>query len=439
MNKKKLNNLLKKRHDLIPGAAHTYSKGDDQFPAIAPPAIVRGKGAYVWGTDGKKYLDWCMGLRSVILGHVNADVNAAITKQMRDGTNFGRPHVVEYELAERLTKLLPGVEMVKFAKNGSAVTTAAVKLARAYTGHSLVAVCAEHPFFSFDDWFIGSTACDSGVPEAIKKMTLKFQYNNIESLRTLFAQHKGEIACVIMEVITSIEPKEGFLESVQKLCKDNGALFIADEMITGFRFGVRGAVSRYKLSPDLITYGKGIANGYSLAVLGGRRDVMELGGIRGGKPRVFLLSATHGAETISLRAALATINILEKKNISQRLWKNGERLNAGLLKLVHKHELSSFVSVSGFPPSLGLGVVEASGSPSPILRTILLQEVVRRGILFQGYFAISAAHGAKEIATTLRVFDAALGVLKKVIDGGEKNYAQHLIGEPCKPVFRKFN
>ncbi len=439
MNKARLNALLKKRHDLIPGAAHTYSKGDDQFPAIAPAAIVRGKGAYVWGSDGKKYLDWCMGLRSVSLGHVHPAINTAITRQMKEGTNFGRPHPIEYEFADRLIRLLPWVEMVKFAKSGSAVTTAAVKLARAYTGRSIVASCINHPFFSYDDWFIGTTPADSGIPSESKTLTKTFKYNDLESLQKLFVHHPKDIACVIMEVITTEKPDPKFLRGAQALCKKYGALLILDEMITGFRWNLRGAASVYGLKPDLVTYGKGIANGYSVAVLGGRKDVLELGGIRSRKPRVFLLSATHGAETISLAAALATIDIVEKQKIPAQLWKYGAHLQKGLEQAISRHGLEKHVRVIGFAPNLSLSITDALGTPYPVLRTIFLQEVIKRGILFQGYFAISAAHKKPEIEKTVRVFDDALASFRTVIDDGEKKYRSHLIGEPCKPVFRKFN
>ncbi len=429
--------LLPKRHALIPGAAHTYSKGDDQFPAVAPKAIVRGKGAYVWGIDGNKYLDWCMGLRSVSLGHVNREVNRAVKKQMKLGTNFGRPHVSEYEFADRLINLLPNVEMVKFAKNGSTVTTAATKLARAYTGRKYIVSCADHPFFSYDDWFIGTTPADSGIPQEIKDLTKTFKYNDLASLKALFDQYPNEIACVIMEGITTAEPVAGFLEGVRELCTKNGAVFILDEMITGFRFDMGGVAKRYNIKPDLVTYGKGIANGYSMAVLGGRKDIMELGGLEHGRERVFLISTTHGAETVSIAAAQAAINIMEREDVPGQFWRLGKMLADGLTEISKKHGLTGVVDVVGFAPNLSLGIKNREGVMDPVLRTFFLQEVVKRGILFQGYFAISMAHGEKEIHRTLGVFDEVMGVYRNALDDG--NAANLLIGNPCKPVFRKYN
>jgi glutamate-1-semialdehyde 2,1-aminomutase len=430
--------LIKKRHDLIPGAAHTYSKGDDQFPEIAPKVILRGNGAYVWGDDEKKYLDWCMGLRSVSLGHCYKAVDHAVLAQMKQGTNFGRPHLIEYELADLLLKTIPNIEMVKYAKNGSSVTSAATKLARAYTGRKYTALCVNHPFFSYDDWFIGTTAADSGIPEEIKKLSLTFKYNDIESLQKLFQEHPGEIACVIMEPVTTEEPKDNFLQKVEKLTKSEGAVFILDEMITGFRFDLKGAQKLYGLKPDLVTFGKGIANGYSLAFLGGRKEIMELGGLKHKKERVFLISTTHGAETISLAAAIAVIKEMKSKKVQAHFWKMGKMLKSRLEKLVKKHDLEKFVDIVGFAPNLSTAFKDETGQASPLLRTIFLQEVIRRGILFQGYFAISFSHKEAEIKKTLAVFDEAFTVYKKALMD-PKNRKAYLIGEVCKPVFRKFN
>lgn len=434
---KKTASLIEKRHRLIPGGAHTYSKGDDQFPLNAPKVIMRGKGAYVWGEDGRKYLDWCMGLRSVSLGHVFGQVNRAVERQMKEGTNFGRPHIKEFELAQALISLVPCVEMVKFAKNGSTVTTAAVKLARAFTKRPYVAFCSDHPFFSYDDWFIGSTPCDSGVPAEVKKLSVPFLYNDIKSLEKVFNNHKGKIACIIMEAVTSTEPDKNYFSRVQALCKKNGALLILDEMITGFRWDIRGAAKRYGIAPDLVTYGKGIANGYSLAVLGGRRDVMELGGIEHKKERVFLISTTHGAETISLAAALETIRIMRDKKVHAHFWAYGKKLKNGIETILRSRGMREYVGVTGFAPNLSMTFKDSSRAPSLEYRTLFLQEMIAAGVLFQGYFAISFSHGEREINATLRAVEHALEVYARALKQGTTKGL--LRGVAVKPVFRKFN
>ena len=432
----RLKKLISRRHELIPGAAHTYSKGDDQFSSNAPACVMKGKGAYVWGSDGKKYLDWCMGLRTGILGHAYDPVNRAVIKQMKDGANFGRPHPIEFEFAEFLLKTIPNAEMVKFAKNGSTVTTAATKLARAFTGRKYIALCSSHPFFSYDDWFIGTTPCDSGVPEEIKKLSLTFQYNNLDSLRKLFAEHPGEIAGVIMEAATTEAPRDNFLVEVQNLTKSEGAIFILDEMITGFRWGLTGAQGYFGIKPDLTTYGKAIGNGYSMAVLAGRRDIMELGGIHHKKERVFLISTTHGAETISIAAAMAALKEIKRLKVPAYLWKMGKKLKNGLNQEIKRRGLEKYVEVVGYEPNLGMNFKDQSGAVSFELKTIFLEQLIDQGVMFQGYFAISHAHGDKEIKRTVAAAGQALDVYKQALRNGYKKFLQ---GEVVKPVFRKYN
>ena len=265
-------------HRLIPGGAHTYSKGDDQFPANAPATLERGAGARVWDAEGREYLDWSMGLRAISLGYGHPAVDEAAVAQIGRGANFGRPSAVEADLAQDLLDLVPGMEMAKFAKNGSTVTTAAVKLARACTGRDMVAVCADHPFFSYDDWFIASTPCDAGIPEAVKALTVTFRYNRLEDVEALFARHPGRIACAVLEPATVEAPAPGFLQGLKDLCHRQGAVFILDEMITGFRFHRRGAQALFGVEADLCAFGKGMGNGFSVAALlgqaghhGGRR------------------------------------------------------------------------------------------------------------------------------------------------------------------------
>src|ERR1700688_4070491 len=243
--------LQQRAHTLIPGGAHVYAKGDDQYPVLAPGFIERGQGCHVWDIDGNEFIEYGMGLRAVSLGHGYRPVADAAYRQMLLGTNFTRSSPIEIECAEMLAALIPSAEMVKFAKNGSDVTTAAVKLARAFTGRDMVAICADQPFFSADDWFVGSTPLSAGVPKAIRNLTVKFRYNDLASLEALFRLYPGQIACVILEAETTVPPAEGFLLGLQELVRDQGAVFVLDEMITGFRWHLGGAQTYYGLSPDL--------------------------------------------------------------------------------------------------------------------------------------------------------------------------------------------
>ena len=433
MNFDRSKKLREKAHRLIPGGAHTYAKGDDQYPEDAPGFIARGAGSHVWDVDGNEFIEYGAGLRSVTLGHGYAPVVEAAARAMREGTNFVRPSPLEVELAERFLAAVPGTEMVKFAKNGSDATTAAVKLARAWTGRDLVAICAEHPFFSTDDWFIGTTPMNAGIPEAITSLTVKFHYNDLDSLARLFAAHEGRIACVMMEAATAVEPKAGFLQAVIDLCHVHGAVFILDEMITGFRWHLGGAQAHYGIRPDLCTFGKGIANGFSLSALAGRREIMELGGLRTRADRVFLLSTTHGAETHALAAGLATLHAYQTEDVIGQLARTGEALRAGIGRAAQALGLERSFQVLGHPANLVYATRDQEGNPSQPFRTLFLQETLRRGLLMPS-LVVNFSHRDEEVRRTVEGIGAALEVYKKALAEGVERY---LVGRPVQPVFRK--
>lgn len=427
----------KKINSLIPAGAHTYSKGDDQFPYLAPKGITHGKGVRVWDVDGNEYIDWAMGLTAVSLGHAYEPVLEAVRTQLELGANFQRPAVIELEFAERLKKLFPYFDMFKFAKNGSTVTTAAVKLARAYTGRSLVAVAAEHPFFSYDDWFIGSTPCDYGIPSENKSLTRKFKYNNLESLERVFQENPGQIACVMLEPVKFDAPGPEYLKGVQGLCHKYGAVFVLDEMITGFRYHLQGAHQMFGVIPDLATYGKGVANGFSVAFLAGKREIMELGAVIPGKKKVFLVSTTHGSETHALAAAIRTIDILESEGVVEQNWRKGERVLAETRRIIRETELESYIDMIGYPAWPSMVCKDSEGTVSMPYKTLFLQEMIRRGFLFQGTFTFAHLHGDNEIDQTLEAFRESCFVYREAIES--RTTDGRLVGDPIKPVFREIN
>lgn len=426
--------LQERAHRVIPGGAHTYAKGDDQYPEEAPAFIARGQGCRVWDVDGNEFIEYGAGLRAVALGHGHPRVCEAAARAMRDGTNFVRPGPLEVELAERLLAHLPAADMVKFAKNGSDATTAAVRLARAHTGRDLVAVCADQPFFSVDDWFIGTTAMNAGIPAAVSALTVKFRYNDLASVDRLFAEHPGRIACVVMEAATWMEPAEGFLQAVIDRCHAAGALFVLDEMITGFRWHLGGAQAHYGIRPDLSTFGKALANGFGVSALAGRREIMELGGLRTERPRVFLLSTTHGAETHDLAAALATIQVYEEEDVIGKLRRAGEALRDGVNRVAARHGVERQVQAIGHPANLVFTTRDGDGQPSQPFRTLFMQELIGRGVLAPS-FVVNAAHGPEDVARTVEVVDGALAVYRRALDEGIE---RHLRGRPVKPVFRTY-
>lgn len=424
-------------HNLIPGGAHTYSKGDDQFPVNSPAAISHGKGAYVWDLDGNKYFDTLMGLTSVSLGHAYEPVLERIREELLKGSNFSRPSIIEREMAEKFLKLVPQHDMIKYAKNGSVVTTAAIKLARAATGRNIVARTAEHPFYSYDDWFIGSTDCDFGVPRDVKNKTITFKHNDLDDLERMFNEHPDQIACIIGEPEKWEVIDPDFYKKAISIAHKYGALWIMDEMITGFKTDYPGSIKRLNANPDMSTWGKGIANGFSFCALTGKKEVMQLGGIKKeGDKKLFLVSTTHGGETSAIAAGLATMNVFEQNNVVNYNKKIGQYFIDGLNKILKKNQVEDYFTLTGFNWSVGLIVKNRKKEPCMFYRTLFMQEMIKRGILYQGILSPCFSMTENDIDIMLEAFNSSLIVFKRALEDG---YEKYLIGAEIKPVFRKFN
>lgn len=430
-------------HELIPGGAHTYSKGDDQFPLLSPAAISHGKGSHIWDIDGNEYLDCSMGLTSVSLGHAFEPVLDAVRSELEKGVNFQRPSVLEKETAEKFLSLVPQHDMIKFAKNGSIVTTAAVKLARAYTGRKLVAIPGDHPFYSYDDWFIGTTACNKGVPNEFSDLSVTFKSCDIESLRQLFEKFPGQIACVITEPEKSHcgngcnckQSPADFLREAIDLAHQNGALFIMDEMVSGFKTAFPGAMTKYGLKPDMATWGKGIANGFSFCALTGIKEVMELGGItKIGEEKVFLISTTHGGETHAMAAANATIDVFEKEDVLGNNHEIGNAFILGCQQAITAYDASHLVDIIPCPWLIVFNFRDNNGQICSAMRTLAMQEMIKRGILFQGAFVPCFSHTMEDVAYFVEAFSQTLGILQEATRIGVENILE---GEAAKLVFRK--
>jgi len=426
--------LQKKSHALIPGGAHTYAKGDDQYPEDAPGFVARGEGCHVWDIDGNEFIEYGMGLRAVTLGHAYPPVVEAAYRQMLRGVNFNRPTQIEVECAEKVASLIESAEMVKFAKNGSDVTTAAIKLARAYTGRDLVAICVDHPFFSVDDWFIGTTEMSAGIPTVVRDLTIKFHYNDINSVKNLFVQYPGQVACLIMEPVRLHPPVGNFLEETQQLCQENGALLIFDEIQTGFRVHLGGAQRTLGIKPDLSTFGKAMGNGFSISALVGKKEIMEMGGLQTDKERVFLLSYTYGAETHSMAAALETMKIYEQEHVVEYLYRQGERLTAGINQAVKENHLDGYFGVLGRPSNLIYYTCDQEMRPSQPFRTLFLQETLKRGMIMPS-LVVSFSHTDEDIDHSIDAIAEALVIYRKALNEGVEKY---LVGRPVKPAMRKF-
>ena len=423
---KKSEEWLKRSLKVIPSGSQTFSKGYTQYPKGASPLFLeKGAGAYVWDVDGNKYLDYTLALGPNILGYGNEAVDEAVTRQWKNGAAFALPHPLEVEVAEMLVERIPSAEMVRFGKNGSDVTSAAIRLARAVTGRERVACCGYH---GWQDWYIGSTTRAGGVPKAVRELTHTFDYNNLASLEKLFAEHPDEIAAVIMEPVGAVDPAPGFLEGVQALAKAKGAVFIFDEVVTGFRLGRGGAQEMYGVTPDLSCFGKAMANGASLSAVVGKRELMEV------FDDIFF-SFTYGGEAVSLAACKATLLEMDRLNVFEYMYGIGDGLRDSFNELAAKHGLAERLKCIGFGPHSIVQFKDEKGENSLVLRTLFQQEAAARGILFLIMHNLCAAVTKEDVDRTLGLYDEIFSVVRKAVDSGAPE--TFLKGETVRDIFRK--
>jgi glutamate-1-semialdehyde 2,1-aminomutase/spore coat polysaccharide biosynthesis protein SpsF len=425
----KISNSLKlkrKISELIPGCSQTFSKGPTQFvQGVAPVFLEKGNGSHVWDADGNEYIDYAMALGPIILGHNYPAVTEAVKEILEKGTTFTLPHRLEGELAEILCEIIPCAEMVRFGKNGSDATSGAVRVARAYTGRDKIACCGYH---GWQDWYIATTTRNKGIPEEVKKLTLTFEYNKIETLEKIFEENKDQIACVIMEPVGVIEPEDNFLQKVKELTHKNGAILIFDEVVTGFRFSLGGAQEYFNVIPDLACFGKAMANGYPISAIVGKKEIMKL------FEEVFY-SFTFGGEIVSIAAAIATVEELKNKSVIKYIWEQGRKLRDGYNVFVRELGLEKYTQCIGYPPRTVITFKGEDGNEDLLLKSLFQQECIKRGILFTGAHNICFSHTNKDIDYTLQVYRTVLEIIKNAI---EKNEVIELLeGKPVEPVFRR--
>lgn len=418
--------LKKKALQLIPSGTQTFSKGPTQFvQGIAPVFIQRGEGSHIWDVDGNEYIDYPLGLGPVILGHNYPAVTLAVVSQIKQGITHSLPHPLEIELAELLTQIIPCAEMVRFGKNGSDATSGAVRAARAYTGRDIIACCGYH---GWQDWYIGTTTRNKGIPKAVCELTIPFQYNDIDSLKTIFTRNPGKVAAVIMEPIGVVEPQKEFLEEVLKLTHQEGALLIFDEIVTGFRLSLGGAQEYFDVTPDLACFGKAMANGFPISTVVGKKEIMPI------FDEIFF-SFTFGGETASLAAAIATITEIKDKNVIHYLWEQGKKLKERYNTLAKKLEIHNFTECIGLPPRTLITFKDEQGIESLLMKSLFQQECLKQGILFSGGQNICFSHSDLDIEKTLQVYRIAMEILADSIRN--EKIAERLEGKPVQPVFRK--
>jgi glutamate-1-semialdehyde 2,1-aminomutase len=425
-------------HSLIPGGAHTYSRGDDTFPANAPKALSRGKGAYVWDATGRRFIDWGMALRSVSLGHAHPKVDRAVVGALRSGVNMSRPVPEEGILARLIASVVPSAEMVKFGKNGSDATAAAVRLARSATGRELILRSDEPDFLGIHDWFIGSTVMDRGVPTAVKQLTKTFKYGDLEDLENQLKAHPNQVAAVVLEPLGKYSTSPEFLRGLVTLAHQHGALVIFDETVSGFRVHIAGAQGLFDVRPDLSTFGKAIANGYALSALVGRRDVMELGGIRHSEDRTFIMSSTYGSERVGLAAGLATISELR----SGKVFRQNERVMSTIVETMagafDYHGIGPRLKVGGLPISPNISILGPDGEVDFRAKTRFMWLMIEHGVLLsQHLFSVAGAHRNRVVAKTLAAIGQSTRGLAESIK--RDSLLEDIQDLPVQPVFRRKN
>ena len=406
----------------IPSATQTLAKGPGQHVrGVAPVFAQRGKGAHLWDVDGNEYIDYTMGVGPLVLGYGIDEVDQAIKDQLEDGITFSLVHPLEVEVAELINELVPNAEAVRFSKTGADVTSAAVRLARAYTNRDSILCCGYH---GWHDWYIGVTDRSRGIPPSVKDLTYTFPYNDIDSVIDAL---DDDTAAVILEPTVFDAPQEGFLQRLREACTANGTLLIFDEMWTGFRLALGGAQEYFGVKADLACFSKAIANGMPLSVLTGSSEVMSL--LQGD---VFFYT-TFGGEALSLAAAKATISFLRDHQVIDTLDMKGARLRDGYNAIASGLGLE-YTSAKGFACRSMVTFDAHAGDPL-LMKSYVQQELFRHGILWGGFHNVCWSHSDEDIERTLAAYADVLPKLDLAIREGDLEY--RLQGEPLEPVFRK--
>lgn len=424
---KKSKELLEREIKVSPLASQTFSKSYRYFcKGVAPSFMEYGKGCYIYDVDGNKFIDYMCALGPITVGYNNPIVNKAVIKQVKKFSSGSLQSELEVQLAEKLCQIIPCAEMVRFVKNGGDATTAAIRLARAYTGHDIVLMSGYH---GMHDWSIGASENNKGVPKAVCELTKTFKYNDLEDIKAKLEENKGQVAAVILEPIQSNGPNNGYLQSLKELTHQYGALLIFDEVVSGFRYALGGASELYGVVPDLASFGKGMGNGYAISAVVGRKDLLQQ--IEEG---VFV-STTFGGDSVPMAAALATISILEKPGYYEHINKIGKMLKKGISELIQKYSLQNVLSVSGMPAHCGIAF-EGVGNLSYLdIQSIYSQVMIENGILVFAIYNLNGSHTEKEAKAYLDATDKAFALIRKAVDANSLDGI--LKGGKVDPVFKR--
>jgi len=423
----KSNLIYERARKIIPAGSQTFSKGVSQFvDGFAPKYLDHGKGAEVWDVDGNKYIDYIMGCHPLILGYSDPDVNAAVINQLEKGSIFSQMNELEVDVSELLIDAVPCAEMVRFGKNGADATSIGVRIARAVTGHDHIAYCGYH---GWHDWYIANTDLNSGIPEFNRQLAHSFTYNELDSLESIFNSFPDQVAIVIMEPLTILEPKNNFLHEVKAMAHHYGALLMFDEIITGFRFSYGGAQEMTGVTPDLTSLAKAISNAVPLSAIVGKKEYMSV------LDKTFF-SFTYGGDCIGLAAAKACINKIRDEKVVDHLWYVGKKLKDGYNQLSSAKGLSDYTQCIGYPCRSIISFNGQGKYDELEMKSFFQQELIRRGVLWTAYHALSWSHSEKQIDFTLNAYNEVLSLFSDYVVKGRK-LGSLIEGNPVKPVFRK--
>ena len=401
---KKSHALLERALKVIPLGSQTFSKSYIQYPEKTSPLfLTHGIGSHVWDVDGNEYVDLVSALMPNVLGYADPDINFAIQSQLQKGITLSLATELEIELAEKLCTLIPSAEKVRFGKNGTDVTSAAIRIARAYTGREKIIVCGYH---GWQDWYIGSTTRNKGVPKVVCDLTTSVPYNDLEIIEKLLSSE--DYAAIIMEPTNVHSPLPGYLQGVKNACENFGSLCIFDEVVTGFRFTTGGAQKYFGVTPHLSCFGKAMGNGMPISAIVGRADIMD-------QMEEIFFSGTFGGETLSIAAALATISKIEEQGVIEHLWNTGEQLSNKVQVLIDQHELSPVIGLAGYAPWKILQFKGTSDIDAQMIKTFFMQEMIKQGILVSGSHNISFSLTPQDVDKILESYQAMLIKLKRHI------------------------
>jgi glutamate-1-semialdehyde aminotransferase len=392
---------------------------------VSPHYLSRGKGCRVWDVDGNEYIDYIGALGPITLGYGFPAVDDAIRAQLESGALLSLPHPLEIEVAELLVKHVPCAEMVRYTKTGSEANSAAVRIARAYTGRDVIVQSGYH---GWHDWYaITKDHRNRGIPAVLYDYIVSFPYNNISALERVLDEQRGRVAAITIEPSIVGPPASGFLEACRELAHAHGALLVFDEVVTGFRLALGGAQERFGVIPDLAVFGKAMANGMPLSAVMGRRDVMQ-------SCDDIFYSSTFGGEMLSLAACKAVIETYVNEPVVQHLEAVGGALMKGSGALIEKRGLSDAIGLAGFDCRSMFLFKTGDGGTDLFLKSLFHQEVVKRGILCNGYHNMTYAHQPSDVERTCAVYDEVFALLSDAVNAGD--VANRLEGPPMQDVFR---